>query len=163
MGTTAVRAPFSYFVDRTPRPTNANVREVLSQARKSWDDLVDHLAKSYQLKSSPHYMYGPRYGWALRFERSGRFMLALYPNYGRLTVQIILNIPQVDAAVEMRLPSFVLKVLNAAKKYPKERWLFIPVKTVRDAQGLRPLIALKVHGSKSGYARLSLRHEGGTQ
>ena len=144
MGTIVERPPFSIFIDRAQKPHDANVHAVLSRARKAWEDLVGHLEETYSLKGSLHFMYGPRYGWALRFERGGRLVLALYPNRGYLIVQIILSIPQVSAAIAMGLPLFVLKVLEAAKKYPEGRWLFIPVKSLSAARELRPLIELKI-------------------
>jgi hypothetical protein len=89
-------------------------------------------------------MYGAKYGWALRFRRGGRIIVAMYPNRGTLTVQIILGKAQVAAARAIGLPSRVLKVLEAAKDYPEGRWLFIPVKSRKAARELRSLIGLKL-------------------
>jgi hypothetical protein len=44
----------------------------------------------------------------------------------------------------MALPASVAKVLAAAKDYPEGRWLFVPVRTLKGARDLRPLIALKL-------------------
>jgi hypothetical protein len=93
-------------------------------------------------------MYGKRYGWALRFEQGWRFALAVYPNRGHLTVQIILTRAQVAAASAMNLPSSVERVLQAATDYPEGRWLFVPVSTRKGVEELEPLIALKL--SRSG-------------
>jgi hypothetical protein len=105
--------------------------------------LQAHLAETYGLEGSFHFMYGEKYGWALRFRRGDRLVLAMYPNRGHLTVQIILGRAQVVAATAMRLPSRVSTVLKAARDYPEGRWLFIPVRSRQSAQELRALIALK--------------------
>jgi len=97
-------------------------------------------------------MYGERYGWALRFRRGGRTMLAMYPNRSSLTVQIILGKAQVAAAREMGLPSRVSKVLESARDYPEGRWLFIPVRSQKAARELRTLMALKLARPKSTRA-----------
>jgi hypothetical protein len=144
MGSVTVRVPFSCFVDATQEPALRGVRERLADARAAWDDLVGHVAETYRLQGSFHFMYGERYGWALRFRRSGRNVLAMYPNRGSLTVQIILGRAQVAVATAMSLPARVSKVLDAAKDYPEGRWLFIPVRSLRSAQELRTLIALKM-------------------
>ena len=152
MGGTSKRAPFSFSVVRTQKPSDASIRKVLSQAREAWDDLVAHLTQAYGLKGSLHFMYGQRYGWALRFQRGSRLVLALYPNRGCLILQIILGPAQLTAAAEMGLPTFVLTVLESAKTYPEGKWLFIPVKSLETARELRPLIALKMSALRSSHA-----------
>ena len=144
MSDAAARPAFSGFTTKAPRPTKVAFRKILTRARAAWDDIQGHLAESWHLTGKLHWMYGERFGWALRFARGGRFVMALYPNRGRFTAQIVLGRAQVEAASAMALPASVAKVLAAAKDYPEGRWLFIPVKTVKGARELRPLIALKL-------------------
>jgi len=155
MSSVAVRAPFSWFVDKTRKPRRSSVRKVLAAARAAWDDLESHLAETYGLKGLFHYMYGERYGWALRFSRSGRLVLAMYPNQGQLTVQIILGRAQVAMANAMSLPSHISSVLKTAMDYPEGRWLFVPVRSLRSARELRILIALKMSRPGKGVRRKS--------
>jgi hypothetical protein len=125
---------------------------ILAGAREAWDDLEGHLAAAHRLKGSLHFMYGARYGWALRFQRGGRTVLAMYPNREALTVQIILGRAQVSAARAMRLPRRVSSVLEAATDYPEGRWLFLPVRSLAGGRELRPLIELKLSHPKSRAA-----------
>ena len=144
MSIASTRAPFSCFVDRTMEPDLASVRKVLADARGAWDELEAHLEETYTLKGKFHFMYGERYGWAFRFDRGGRLAMAMYPNKGYLTVQIILGRAQVEMATAMILSRRIVKVLEAATDYPEGRWLFIPLQTVSGARELRSLIALKL-------------------
>jgi hypothetical protein len=144
MGNRVLRAAFSFFVDRAQEPSRRSVSQVLGQARPAWDNLEMYLAESYDLEGSLHFMYGEKYGWALRFRRGGRTILTMYPNRGFFTVQIILSKVQVAAARAIGLPSRVLKVLDGAKDYPEGRWLFIPVESRKAVRELRTLIGLKL-------------------
>jgi hypothetical protein len=139
----AVRAPFSYYVERAARPSVTGIRKVLGRACAPWDDLESMLRETFGLKAKIHYMYGERYGWALRFERHGRLAAAMYPNRGHLRVQIILNPEQVHAALAMSLPPHVAAALKGAKDYPEGRWLFIPVRSRKEAREVQPIVALK--------------------
>ena len=161
MSSSLVRPPFGCFVDRTRVPRRASVRRVLAGARPAWDDLEAHLAENYRLKSSFHYMYGERYGWALRFERSGRLALAMYPNHGHLTIQIILSQAQIAVANTMDLPPRIVRVIERARNYPEGRWLFIPVRSAKGAKELRSLIALKI--SQPRHSRSAGEAEEGTR
>jgi hypothetical protein len=116
----------------------------LAESRAAWDDLETHVTKTYGLKGLFHFMYGERYGWALCFRRSGRLVLAMYPNQGFLTVHIILGRAQIATATAMRLPSRISKGLEAAKDYPEGKWPFIPVRSRKAAEELKTLIALKM-------------------
>lgn len=144
MSSVAARPAFSAFVNKARRPTRAGALRTLGRARGAWDDIEGHLEGTCHLRGQLHFMYGERYGWALRFLRGGRLIRALYPNRGRVTVQIILGRAQVAAASAMALRPSVATVLAAAKDYPEGRWLFIPVRSLKGARELRPLIALKL-------------------
>jgi hypothetical protein len=144
MSTPVTRPAFSGFPTKTARPTRRGLLEMLGRARAAWEDIEGHLAETYGLTGQLHHMYGARYGWALRFLRGGRLITAMYPNRGRVTVQIILGRAQVAAAGAMDLTPSVVRVFAAAKDYPEGRWLFIPVKSLKGARELRPLLALKL-------------------
>jgi hypothetical protein len=140
----AVRSPFSFFVERKVRPGLAGYRNVLGRAGVAWDDVATMLTETFGLKPKIHFMYGARYGWALRFERSRRLVAAMYPNRGRLYVQIILNRVQVTTAMAMSLPRHVAMALDVARDYPEGRWLFIPVRSRKQARELHSIMALKM-------------------
>jgi hypothetical protein len=150
VGSAAARPAHGWFVERAREPTRAGVRRILAGAREAWEDLEHHLAESYRLTGSFHFMYGARYGWALRFRRGGRLVVAMYPNRGRFTAQVVLGRAQVEAASSMRLPRSVAAALRAATDYPEGRWLFIPVRSRKGAAELRPLLALKLSRPQRG-------------
>jgi len=150
MATQVSREPFSSFVDRTQEPSREEVRKALGKGCAAWDELEGHLAELHGLKGAFHFMYGQRYGWALRFERAGKLVLAMYPNRDRVTVQIILGRGQVAQATAMRLPARIAKALKLAKDYPEGRWLFVPVNSCQGAREMRSLIALKLSRPANG-------------
>ncbi len=144
MSSNVTRPPHSAFTEREHAPTRAAIRKILGRSLDAWDDVERHLAENYRLTSTFRFMYGERYGWALRFDRGGRLVAAMYPNRGRFTVQVILGRAQVDSAGSTGLPASVTTVLAAAKPYPEGRWLFVPVTSRKGARDLEPLFALKM-------------------
>jgi hypothetical protein len=153
MARVAQRAPYSCFTDKTREPRRLTVRRALADARSAWDGLEGHLAEAHGLRGSLHFMYAERYGWALRFDRGGRLVLAMYPGRGHLTVQIILSRAQIASAIEIGMPSHAWKAFDAATDYLEGRWLFIRVRSPRSAEALKPLIALKLARPKARRAR----------
>jgi hypothetical protein len=153
MGSVTRRAPYSCFTEKGREPSLRGVRRALADARAAWDDLESHLADAHGLGGVVRYMYGEPYGWALRFDRAGRLVLAMYPNQGYFTVQIILSRVQIAAAMEMGMPLQIWRAFDAARDYPEGRWLFIRVRSQRSAQQLRPFIALKLARPKAARTR----------
>ena len=153
MGSVTRRVPYGCFTDKAHEPSRGGMRRALADARAAWDDLEAHLAEAHRLTGRLRYMYGEPYGWAQRVDRSGRLVLAMYPNRGYLTVQIILSRAQIAAAIEMGMPLHVWRAFDAARDYPEGRWLFVRVRSRRSAQQLRPLIALKLARPKGARTR----------
>ena len=150
MTTQAARPAHGWFTARDEPPTHAGFRAILGRSVGAWDEFETYLADTYGLRGGLHFMYGERYGWALQFRRGGRLILAMYPNRGHFTLQVILSRAQVEAATTMALPGSVTRALAAARPYPEGRWLFIPVRSREGARELRPLVALKMSRPAAG-------------
>ena len=86
----------------------------------------------------------------MRFRKSGKAFLSLYPGVGGLTVQIILTEEQVERARALRLPRKVREIVEVAHPFPEGRWLFVPVRFARDAAAVKRLVSVKL---KSGVAK----------
>jgi hypothetical protein len=86
----------------------------------------------------------------MRFRKSGKAFLSLYPGVEGLTVQIILTEEQVEQARALRLPRKVREIVEVAHPYAEGRWLFVPVRFARDAAAVKRLVSVKL---KSGVAK----------
>jgi Protein of unknown function (DUF3788) len=148
MSNTSQHPPFSIFADRQDEPSYGRILEVLGRARPAWSDLELHLREKYALEGFLRFMYGKRYGWALCFRRGGRFITAMYPNRGSMTVQIILNRAQIETVHRLGPPPHIKHTLEKARDYPEGRWLFLPVTSRTEGRDLRALIELKLQGRK---------------
>ncbi len=143
-----------FFIDKARQPTPAEVGEVLGEKLPLWNDLVRLLSGGYGAEGEFRF-YGRHYGWALRFRKSGRALLSMYPGKGFFTVQIVLNPTQAEEAMRLRLGQRVSGTLETAREYPEGRWLYIRVASNRDAQDIQHLLSLKA-GPMKHRARGSL-------
>ena len=132
------------FTDKKQRPTEAEIRSMMGAGLPDWDELVQYVREQYAPDEELRFMYGKKYGWALRFQMRAKLLTSFYPTEGGLTVQINLGPEAVDRALQMDLGENVLSVINRATAYSEGRWLFIPVKTPQDIQDIQRLIALRV-------------------
>ncbi len=79
---TADSVSYSAFSDKRCEPTASEIVEVLGPVEKGWSAFVQHLHDTYAVEEDLKFMYGQKYGWALRFRRRSSLLTALYPTSG---------------------------------------------------------------------------------
>ena len=132
------------FTDKKQRPSQTEIQGMMGVGLTYWDELLQFVREQYAPDEEFRFMYGKKYGWALRFQMRRKLLTSFYPTDGGLTVQINLGPDAVDQALEMSLGENVMNVINRATAYSEGRWLFIPVKSPQDIQDIQRLIALRV-------------------
>jgi hypothetical protein len=131
------------FVDAKHRPSSAEVESALAGKAVLWNDLLDHLSKTYDQKGALNFG-GPKYGWELSFRKGGRPLADLYPSNGFFVAQVVLGRAATEAAKKLPLGEHVRSVFDGARQLYDGRWLFVPVRTKRDLEDVKLLIDAKV-------------------
>lgn len=130
------------FTDKRHPPSSKEIESGVGSCRDVWRDLNLTIRQGYGSASELKY-YGKNYGWALRYRKGSKALVSLYPGVGSFTAQIILSESQVERARTTKLGKRVLGSIEAAHPFPEGRWLFLPVKTARDLQDVKKLLAIK--------------------
>lgn len=130
------------FTDKQRPPTMQEVLDAAGNGRPAWENITRHIEENYRAKTDLRF-YGKNYGWAVRFRKSGKSLLSLYPGNDSLTAQIVLSAPEAEKAAALDLGDKVRQVLENAHPYPEGRWLFIRVESVKDIDDVKQLLATK--------------------
>ena len=132
-------------------PTDAQILAAVGSALNSWNELIRWMNESLSAQQGLKYMYGRKYGWALRFQKSNALLSALYPAQSGFVAQVILSRAALDQASLLKLGRSAQLAIDQAHLYAEGKWLFVPVKSKRDADDVKLLLKLKVEsGKKSG-------------
>ena len=75
------------FTDKNHQPTDTEVFETIGPMLQAWQALVQFIRENYRVQEDFKFMYGEKYGWALRFRTSGKLLTSLYPARKGFTVQ----------------------------------------------------------------------------
>jgi len=132
------------YTDKQRPPSVEELRAALGQRLTLWERHVAHLLAAYPAQEDLKFMYGRKYGWALRFRIGNQLLTALYPTQGGFTVQVNLGPEAVERALGMGLGASVQGAIARAHPYPEGRWLFIPVESESDLRDVQQLVALRV-------------------
>jgi hypothetical protein len=131
------------FTDKKHQPTEAEISEVIGPMLSVWQALIQFIRESYQPEEDFKFLYGKKYGWALRFRLGGQLLTSLYPTKGGFTVQVNLSPAAIEQTLRMQPGKNVQEAIARANPYPEGRWLFIPVESPEDILDTRKLLALR--------------------
>lgn len=132
-----------YFTDKNTKPNDNDVIQILGISKNNWDLILEHLTVELKLKGE-YKFYGVNYGWAVRFNKSGRSVIALYPGKDSFTVQLILNENQVYFALKKSSQPQTLKLIEETEPIHEGKWIFTKVDKETD---LKDIIKLANIGS----------------
>jgi hypothetical protein len=134
--------PIGYFLDKAHQPTEDEIAAALGPAYPLWQRLLAFIAETYQMPGEFSFS-GKNYGWNMWYRKSGKSLVTLYPQQGKLIAQVVLGKAEVEQAEALTLGDHVSKVLRETAQLHDGRWLFIPVTTERDAQDIEQLLLVK--------------------
>jgi len=141
------------FNQRECPPKETEILAAVGQAFDSWNELSRWMHESLSAQHDLKYMYGKKYGWALRFQKSNALLSALYPTQKGFAAQVILNRAALDQASHLKLGKSAKQAIDQAHLYAEGKWLFIPVVSKRDADDVKRLLKLKIEGGKKPSGR----------
>ena len=132
------------FTDRKHQPMQDEMLSAIGPRLSAWQELIRFIRDNYPSDEDFKFLYGKKYGWALRFRIRGTLLTSLYPTQGGFTAQINLDPAAIEQALEMKLGENVQQAIARATPYPEGRWLFIPVESEADLRDVQRLLALRV-------------------
>ncbi len=131
------------FVDKNTKPDQAGMEKVIGRARVSWKKLNDFLGTAMKLKGELKF-YGVNYGWAIRYTKSGKSVIALYPDENGFTAQIIMKGEQVEAALKKRLSPETKAAMEPAHEFKEGRWVYLDIGPCDDFEDVATLISVRL-------------------
>ncbi len=131
------------FTDKNRQPTDTEIFEAIGPMLSVWRVLVKFILENYSAQEDFKFLYGKKYGWALRFRIKGKLLTSFYPTQNGFTAQINLSPAAIEQAQCMMLGQNVQQAIAKAHPYPEGRWLFVPVESENDIRDIQHLLALR--------------------
>ena len=132
-------------LDKDHKPSEEEILEYLGgKAGEAWADIVSFLRTSYDF--SPELDYGgAKYGWSIRYRKSGKSLCTLYPEGGAFTILIVLGKKEAKQ-VEEHINEFSIRFVDSfrsAKQFHDGRWLWIRILDNSGVEDIRRLLIMK--------------------
>jgi hypothetical protein len=137
--------PPERMLDKSHAPTEEEVLAFIGQtAGQLWSTLSHFVRETYDL--TPEWKYeGAKNGWTLYCRKSGRALVNLSPDHEGFTALVVLGAQEAEKALAAAdtLGPAVREILENAQVFHDGRWLWIRVKTARDAEDIQRLLLIK--------------------
>lgn len=137
--------PESYprMLDKNVPPTEAKILKTIG-IPNAWQDLKGFLEEHYDFQPELAF-YGKKYGWTVRYRKSGKTLCSLFPETGAFSVLIVLGKKQATETLA-KLDTFtppVQKIIEETKQLHDGSWLWIRVFGSEQVEDIKSLLKLK--------------------
>ena len=132
------------FIGKTKQPTDGELTTALGPARTTWDQLLADLEREFGVNVREWNSYSPKAGWSLRVKHKARTIVWLGPRAGSFIAAFILGDKAMRAARAGKLPQRIVKIMDAAPKYPEGTGVRVTLKTLKDLAAVKTLAAIKL-------------------
>lgn len=132
-----------FFTNKAVKPSDDELAQVLGGAKAHWDGICHHLQAGLKLKGEFKF-YGVNYGWALRFTKSGKSVIALYPAKESFVVQVILNRNQEEVALQSGIDATTAGIISRTESICEGKWIYLTVDNQTDLRNIETLVAVRI-------------------
>ena len=125
-------------------PSEDQISEWIGSKVNLWIDLKDYLATHYDHDSELDFG-GKKYGWGIRYRKSGKTLVTLFPERGRFTVLVVLGKKEVEKTEKIldTLSAKIRRLFQETEQLHDGRWLWIQPSTKADIQSIKALLRNK--------------------
>ena len=136
---------FPRMTDKTHKPSEEEIESFVGeQAKEAWQEIRKFVESHYDFISETVF-YGAKYGWTIRYRKSGKTLCSLFPEKGGFTVLIVLGKKEAEKALSIQneLNSKIKELLSGTEQLHDGQWLWIRVLTAKDTDDIKKLLQAK--------------------
>jgi len=135
---------YQRMLDKAQEPSEGDILIQLGNSSSLWFDIRSCLDQMYDFVPELVF-YGKKYGWTIRYRKSGKTLCSLFPEKDAFTILVVLGkneVGKVDSAIDQLNPN-VRSIFENADQYHDGRWLWIRVFSNEDVESIKFLLTKK--------------------
>jgi hypothetical protein len=134
---------YKRMLDKDHKPSARDILAAIG-AEDLWLELKEYIEQSYDFLPELVF-YGKKYGWTIRYRKSGKTLISLFPEHGAFTALIVLGKKEGEKAAEMldELSSATRDLIGGAKQLHDGKWLWIRVLEPPHVEDVKRLLSTK--------------------
>ena len=135
---------YQRMIDGSITPTEDDITKTVGKKSSLWLEIQKYLEEYYDFTPELIY-YGQKYGWTLRYRKSGKTLCSLFPEKDAFTVLVVLGRIEVEKTFSIidMLNLEVRTLFENAEQKRDGRWLWIRVLINADVESIKVLLNIK--------------------
>ena len=132
--------------DKAQKPTEQEMFDFIGETGRAgaWSEIRNFVESQYGIEPETSYR-GAKYGWEMRYRKSGKTLCTLTPWKGGFALLLVLGKEDSKIALEMRhdLSDRTLNLIKNTKQLHDGRWLWIKPSDASDVEDVKKLLQVK--------------------
>ena len=135
---------YQRLLNKTSIPNEKFIIDNIGKNSSLWIELQKYLSDNYDFTRETIF-YGKKYGWTIRYRKSGKTLCSLFPEVGAFTILIVLGKKEVEKVYSEidKLNPEVKDVFEKTEQLHDGKWLWIRVLNEDDLESIRLLLNTK--------------------
>jgi hypothetical protein len=136
--------------NKDPLPSYDEIRNFIGDiAVRQFDRLVKFVEENYNFNKEV-YFGGKNYGVMLRFRKSGKTLLSIFPEKNGFSIVLVYGRKEIEQFENRKneYSSFITSIYDATKQYHDGKWLLIRIEDDRYLNELIEMIKIKKKPNK---------------
>ena len=136
--------PFQRMLNKDIAPSEDEILSTIGENSGLWIDMRKYVEENYDF--SPELVfYGKKHGWTIRYRKSGKTLISLFPEEGAFSILLVLGkkeVDKVDSVIE-NLSLNVRSIFESTEQLHDGRWLWIRVFSKEDIESAKLILLAK--------------------
>ena len=134
----------SIFEEKTVVPTEERLKDVLENSYVIWCDIVKVIKELSENYNEQWKFYSKKAGWSLVAKSKDKTILYMIPQAGYFKISFVYGEKAVESACNSALSKEIIDIIKVATPYVEGRSFMLDVKTEKDINDIKELIAIKI-------------------
>jgi hypothetical protein len=141
--------PYQRLLNKEHKPGEEEIVRTIGEKSHLWFEMHEFIERYYDF--APELVFfTKKYGWAIRYRRSGKTLGYFFPENGAFSVLLVLGRKESEKVdqVKSQLNPKVRSIFESTEQLHDGRWLWIRVLTKSDVDSVELLLQKKRKSSK---------------
>lgn len=141
---------YQRMLNKEGRPSEDEIIKTIGENSSLWLEMHMYIEESYDFAPELVF-YGKKYGWTIRYRKSGKTLISLFPEEGAFSILLVLGKKEADKVESIieKLSSNVRSIFEGTDQLHDGRWLWIRVFSKEDIESAKLLLTAKRRPKKN--------------
>ena len=132
------------FMDKTKKPEDKDLQEVLGNHFSIWNDIRNFTLQSYPKAIEEWNFSGAKYGWSFRIKDKKRAIIYLLPYQNYFKIALVYGQKATDQALNSNISMEIKEIIKSAPVYAEGRGFRIDINDKKNIKDIQELITIKL-------------------